>query len=75
VDNSAGVIHFYGGLKDGVMDFFTQDQAQPDGASNQRHLRFFPLGPDKVRQFSQASADHGKTWTDEYDFIYTRKMN
>ena len=73
VDNSAGMIHFYGGLKDGVMDFFTQDQTQPDGTSNQRHLRFFPLGPDKVRQFSQASADHGKTWTDEYDFIYTRK--
>jgi tetratricopeptide (TPR) repeat protein len=73
VDNSAGTIHFYGGLKDGVMDFYTQDQTQPDGTSNQRHLRFFPLGPDKVRQFSQASADHGKTWTDEYDFIYTRK--
>jgi tetratricopeptide (TPR) repeat protein len=73
VDNSAGMIHFYGGLKDGVMDFYTQDQTQPDGTSNQRHLRFFPLGPDKVRQFSQASSDHGKTWTDEYDFIYTRK--
>ena len=75
VDNSAGMIHFYGGLKDGVMDFYTQDQTQPDGTSNQRHLRFFPLAPDKVRQFSQASADHGKTWTDEYDFIYTRKKN
>jgi tetratricopeptide (TPR) repeat protein len=73
VDNSAGMIHFYGGLKDGVMDFYTQDQTQPDGTSNQRHLRFFPIGPDKVRQFSQASTDHGKTWTDEYDFIYTRK--
>ena len=75
VDNGAGMIHFFGGLKDGVMDFYTQDQAQPDGTSNQRHLRFFPLAPDKVRQFSQASADHGKTWTDEYDFIYTRKKN
>jgi len=75
VDNSAGMIHFYGGLKDGVMDFYTQDQPQPDGTSNQRHLRFFPLAPDKVRQFSQASADHGKTWTGEYDFIYTRKKN
>jgi len=75
VDNGAGMIHFFGGLKDGVMDFYTQDQAQPDGTTNQRHLRFFPLAPDKVRQFSQASADHGKTWTDEYDFIYTRKKN
>jgi tetratricopeptide (TPR) repeat protein len=75
VDNSAGMIHFYGGLKDGVMDYYTQDQIQPDGTSNQRHLRFFPVGPDKVRQYSQASTDHGKTWTDEYDFIYTRKKN
>lgn len=75
VDNSAGMIHFYGGLKDGVMDYYTQDQVQPDGTSNQRHLRFFPLGPDKVRQYTQASTDHGKTWTDEYDFIYTRKKN
>ena len=73
VDNGAGMIHFFGSLKDGVMDFYTQDQTQPDGTSNQRHLRFFPLGPDKVRQYSQASTDHGKTWTDEYDFIYTRK--
>ncbi|HET6932184.1 MAG TPA: hypothetical protein VFI45_17785 [Candidatus Acidoferrum sp.] len=75
VDNSAGMIHFYGGLKDGAMDFYTRDQTLPDGTSNQRHLRFFPLGPDKVRQYSQASSDHGKTWTDEYDFIYTRKKN
>jgi tetratricopeptide (TPR) repeat protein len=75
VDNSAGMIYFYGGLKDGAMDFYTQDQTQPDGTSNQRHLRFFPLAPDKVRQFSQASVDHGKTWTDEYDFINKKKKN
>jgi tetratricopeptide (TPR) repeat protein len=73
VDNSAGMIHFTGGLKDGVMDFYTPDLPQPDGTTLQRHLRFFPLGPDQVRQYSQGSADHGKTWTDEYDFIYTRK--
>jgi len=73
VDNSAGMIHFTGSLKDGVMDFYTADEPQSDGTTRQRHLRFFPLGPDKVRQYSQGSTDHGKTWTDEYDFIYTRK--
>jgi hypothetical protein len=31
------------------------------------------FGIDKVRQFSQASTDGGKTWKVEYDFIYTRK--
>lgn len=75
VDNGAGMIHFVGNLKDGVMDFYTADEAQPDGTTRQRHLRFFPLGPDKVRQYSQSSTDHGKTWTDEYDFIYTRKKS
>ena len=73
VDNSAGMIHFTGNLKDGVMDFYTDDVLQPGGKTLQRHLQFFPLGPDKVRQYSQGSSDHGKTWTDEYDFIYTRK--
>ena len=73
VDNSAGMIHFIGSLKDGAMDFYTEDVVQPDGTTYKRHLRFFPLGPDKVHQYSQGSTDHGKTWTDEYDFIYTRK--
>jgi tetratricopeptide (TPR) repeat protein len=73
VDNSAGMIHFTGNLKDGVMDFYTADVPQPGGKTLQRHLQFFPLGPDKVRQYSQGSNDNGKTWTDEYDFIYTRK--
>ena len=73
VDNAAGMIHFTGGLKDGVMDFYTADETQPEGTTPIRHLRFFPLGPDKVRQYSQGSTDHGKTWTDEYDLIYTRK--
>jgi len=73
VDNSAGMIHFTGGLKDGVMDFYTADLPQPDGTTLLRHLRFFPLGPEQVRQYSQGSTDHGKSWTDEYDFIYTRK--
>ena len=73
VDNSAGMIHFIGSLKDGAMDFYTEDVVQPDGTTYKRHLRFSPLGPDKVRQYSQGSTDHGKTWTDEYDFIYTRK--
>jgi tetratricopeptide (TPR) repeat protein len=73
VDNSAGMIHFIGSLKDGAMDFYTEDVVQPDGTTYKRHLRFFRLGPDKVRQYSQGSTDHGKTWTDEYDFIYTRK--
>jgi tetratricopeptide (TPR) repeat protein len=73
VDNSAGNIFFYGGLKDGAMDYWTDEIPQPTGPPLKRHLQFFKLGPDKVRQFSQGSTDGGKTWTPEYDFTYIRK--
>lgn len=72
-DNSAGMIHFYGNLKDSVMDYWTDEIPQPDGTKLKRHLQFIPMGPDKVRQFSQGSTDGGKTWNVEYDFTYNRK--
>ena len=73
VDNAGGNIFFYGGLKDDVMDYWTDELPQPDGTKLKRHLQFFPLGPDKVRQFSQGSTDGGKTWKVEYDFTYVRQ--
>jgi tetratricopeptide (TPR) repeat protein len=72
-DNAGGTIHFYGNLKDGVMDYYTDDIPQKDGTKLKRHLQFIPLAPDKVRQFSRGSTDNGKTWNVEYDFIYNRK--
>jgi tetratricopeptide (TPR) repeat protein len=73
VDNVGGNIFFYGGLKDGVMDYYTDEIPQTGGPTLKRHLQFIPLGPDKVRQFSRGSTDGGKTWNVEYDFTYTRK--
>lgn len=73
MDNVGGMIHFYGGLKEGVMDFYTDDQPQPEGTKLRRHLQFFKQGADQVRQFSQGSTDGGKTWSVEYDFTYNRK--
>jgi hypothetical protein len=73
VDNSQGMIQFFGTLKDGIMDFYTADNPQPNGTTLKRHLQFIPQGPDTVRQFSQGSNDHGKTWAVEYDFTYNRK--
>lgn len=72
VDNAAGVIFFHGDLKDNVMDYWTDDVPQTGGGALRRHLQFFNLGPDKVRQFSQGSTDAGKTWHVEYDLTYTR---
>jgi tetratricopeptide (TPR) repeat protein len=72
-DNAGGMIHFYGRLKDGVMDYWTDEIPQKDGTKLKRHLQFIPLGRDRVRQFSQGSTDGGKSWHVEYDFIYNRK--
>jgi hypothetical protein len=72
VDTSAGVMFFHGELKNKVMDYWTDDVPQVGGGTLLRHLQFFNLGPDKVRQFSQGSSDGGNTWHTEYDFIYTR---
>ncbi|HEY3703936.1 MAG TPA: tetratricopeptide repeat protein [Terracidiphilus sp.] len=72
VDNMAGTMFFHGELKDGVMDYWTEDIPQPNGTPLRRHLQFFNLGPDKVRQFSQGSRDGGKTWAVEYDLTYNR---
>jgi hypothetical protein len=75
VDNSAGMMFFYGGLKDGVMDFWTDVIPQPGGTTLKRHLQFFNLSPDTVRQFSQKSVDAGKTWTLDYDLTYHRRKS
>jgi hypothetical protein len=72
VDNSQGMIHFYGELKDGIMDYWTEEIPQGNGQKLKRHLQFIPQGPDRVRQFSQGSTDGGKTWSVEYDFTYNR---
>jgi tetratricopeptide (TPR) repeat protein len=72
-DNSGGMIHFYGEMKDGVMDYWTDEIPQKDGTKLKRHLQFIPSGKDQVRQFSQGSTDGGKNWHVEYDFIYNRK--
>jgi tetratricopeptide (TPR) repeat protein len=72
VDNAGGMIHFYGALQNNVMDFYTDEMPQDDGTKLKRHLQFFNLGPDRVRQFSQGSTDGGATWSVEYDFTYNR---
>ncbi len=55
------------------MDFYTDEIPQPDGTRLKRHLQFFNLGSDKVRQFSQSSTNGGQTWKVEYDLTYNRK--
>jgi tetratricopeptide (TPR) repeat protein len=72
VDNQSNSVHFEGNLENGVMSFYA-DSLNPDGTHARRHLQFFKLDDDHVRQFSQQSTDGGKTWTVEYDLTYNRK--
>jgi len=72
VDAFGSLTKYSGGMKDGAMDYFA-DSVNPQGKPIRLHLQFFKVSDDKVRQFSQISSDGGKTWSVQYDFIYSRK--
>jgi len=73
MDDSGSVSNFVDGeFKDNYLRFFLY-KTNPDGTKSTGRLTFYNLGPDRVRQFSELSADGGKTWTVQYDFIYLRK--
>jgi len=61
VDNVGGNIFFYGGLKDGVMDYSTDELPQPDGTKLKRHLQFFPLARRKFASSARAPPTAEKT--------------
>jgi len=69
VDSSATPIFFTGRLESGAMVYHS-DQPRADGKPYQRRLSFTPLSGHRVRQFSEGTADGGKTWSTEYDLIY-----
>jgi tetratricopeptide (TPR) repeat protein len=71
-DSVGGVSEFAGEFKDGAMRYEGESHA-PTGAKILRRLTFFNLNADRVRQFSEASTDAGKTWSVNYDFTYLRK--
>ena len=72
VDSQSNSVHFEGSLENGVMSLYA-DNVNHDGSRTRRHLQFFKLDGDHVRQFSQQSTDGGRTWSVEYDLTYNRK--
>ncbi len=75
VDNGGGLHEYWGGLKDGNMVLAGEVPLGPGSRFAGRRtvrLTFFPIGPDKVRQFSEALNMDG-TWSVNYDLIYTRR--
>ena len=73
VDKMGGLHVYWGGIKDGNMHY---EGEMPDPKNPTQRLRtrltFFKIGADTVRQFSESTRDAGKTWTVNYDLIYTR---
>ena len=74
VDNSGGQHDYVGALVDGNMVFEGTTPA-PNGQLGRipTRLTLFHVSKDTVRQFSQTSADGGKTWTTSYDLTYVRR--
>jgi uncharacterized protein (TIGR02246 family) len=76
VDNTGGQHDYHGGLKDGNMSFLGTIPKPSGGLGHVPvRLTFFRMGKDTVRQFSEATADSGKTWTVNYDLTYVRRPN
>lgn len=75
VDNGGGLHQYWGSLEGGNMVFYGEVPLGPASrlAGRRRvRLTFFPMGPDKVRQFSESLNMDG-TWSTGYDLIYTRR--
>lgn len=75
VDNSGGLHEYWGGLQDGKMVYVGEvpvGPAQPFAGRRTMRVTFVPLGPDKLRQYSEALRSDG-TWSPGYDLIYTRR--
>lgn len=60
-----------GVYKDSAMRFTYE--SMNNGQKVTGNFIFFNMGPDKVRQYQDASADGGKTFSVSYDFIYIRR--
>ena len=75
VDAGGGLHQYWGGLRDGNMVFHGDVPLGPGSrfaGTRTVRLTFFPMGPDKVRQFSESLGNDGQ-WTVNYDLIYTRR--
>jgi hypothetical protein len=77
VDSNRGRHEYWGGLENGNMVFIGEVPLPAASRFQGRRtvrLTFFPMGPDKVRQFSESLNVDG-TWSVNYDFIYARRAN
>lgn len=69
-------VDFEGGLSDGAMVLTGYwDGVGPAGVDQIIRMTYSPQGDGSVRQFGEASTDHGRTWQTSFDFIYRPKKD
>jgi tetratricopeptide (TPR) repeat protein len=73
MDNDGSNWMMDGEYKDGALKY--EGAIYSPGEKVLVHMTFFNLGPDKVRQWAETSADEGKTWTTVWDGTYVRKKS
>jgi hypothetical protein len=67
-------VDFTGGMVDGAMVLTGYwDGVGPAGEDQLIRMTYTPRSDGSVRQFGEASTDHGKTWQTSFDFIYRPK--
>lgn len=74
IGSQPGRVEFEGGPIDGqmVLTGYWSDLAGP-GLDGLVRMTYSVIAPGEVRQYGQASMDHGVTWSDSFDFIYKRR--
>jgi len=74
VDNGGGQHDYAGSLVKGNM-VLEGTTPNPNGGLGRvpTRLTLFHISKDSVRQFSESTADSGKTWTVNYDLLYVRR--
>ena len=73
VGGSPGRVFFDGGAVDGAMVLTGYWGKDKDGKPSLVRMTYTLEADGTVRQYGQASSDHGRTWSDSFDLIYRRK--
>jgi len=74
LDNTGSITEYFNGhYENNKMILETDNQKINDTTWQIQKMTFYDLGPDKVRQHGEISADGGKTWTTSFDLEYRRK--
>ena len=73
IGGSPGRVLFDGGVIEGAMVLTGYWGRDAQGNPTLVRMTYTLEDDGSVRQYGQASSDHGRTWADSFDFIYRRK--